>query len=137
MEQVRNFLLGEGPAILKSPIQNVFIQNDFHFWNIQIEKRDGRWKISGLFDFEFALRGDARLDLAWTGHAHEAYLPIFNDRFSFSAGYGGDLDPLPAEVKKLYTVYREVLAVHFFIERKKMEQFPRHLNTLEGLFLKN
>lgn len=130
MSRVRTCLLEDGPAILKNPIQPVFLQNDFHSWNIQVERRDGRWEISGLFDFEFALRGDARLDLVWTA---EAFLPISYDRASFSAGYGEDLDCLPIEIRRLYMAYRELLAVHF---RRSMERFPRHLNSLVELLSK-
>jgi len=134
IDRVRDCLMCDGHAILRDPIPSIFLHYDFTVWNIQVEKRDGRWEISGLFDFESAIRGDVRMDLVWTEHIHKVHMPIAIDRESFSTGYGENIDSLPLEIRKLYSIYRQTNRICTLSEFGNKAEVAKQLTVLDGLF---
>lgn len=49
--------------LLPTNCRAVFLHGDVHFGNLHLQKRDGRWRISGLFDFADSLCGFYEFDL--------------------------------------------------------------------------
>lgn len=133
MEEARRVFFHDGPDLLNEPVQPAFCHIDSHVWNVHVAQRGQRWEISGLFDFEYALMGDPRLDLAWTEYIHEIYLPAAVDRPSFSSGYGEDIDAIPIEVKRLYKAYAALSSIRFSNSRGETEGVERHRKGLEGI----
>ena len=72
--QVNDKVLAEIPnylsqhlKLLTEKTEEVFLHGDVHFGNLRCEKRNGKWRISGLFDFADSLRGFHEYDFLAVG----------------------------------------------------------------------
>lgn len=72
--QVNEKVLAEIPDYLKENLQllnektnEVFLHGDVHFGNLRCEKQNGKWRISGLFDFADSLKGFHEYDFIAVG----------------------------------------------------------------------
>ena len=53
--------------LLPANFKQVFLHGDVHFGNLRFKQRNGRWQISGLFDFADSLRGFHEYDFLAIG----------------------------------------------------------------------
>lgn len=59
--------LDENLKLLPSRIEPVFLHGDVHFGNLRLQKNQGKWEISGLFDFGDSLKGSPEYDFLAVG----------------------------------------------------------------------
>lgn len=67
--QVNDKVLNEIPKYLEENLHllnekrdEVFLHGDVHFGNLRCQEKNGRWEISGLFDFADSLKGSCEYD---------------------------------------------------------------------------
>lgn len=72
--QVNEKVLQEIPSYLEENLHllnkkrnEVFLHGDVHFGNLRCEKQNGRWRISGVFDFADSLKGSNEYDFVAVG----------------------------------------------------------------------
>ncbi|MGI9054364.1 MAG: phosphotransferase [Pyrinomonadaceae bacterium] len=72
--QVNEKVLAEIPKYLEENLhllnekpEEVFLHGDVHFGNLRLQKQNGKWKISGLFDFADSLKGSNEYDFLAVG----------------------------------------------------------------------
>lgn len=56
-------VIGAAQSALASPFQPCFVMNDYNPGNVLVERRQGRWHVSGLFDLMEYYVGDGEADL--------------------------------------------------------------------------
>lgn len=59
--------LDENLHLLPANFETVFLHGDVHFGNLRLLKTDGKWEISGLFDFGDSLKGFREYDFLAVG----------------------------------------------------------------------
>lgn len=66
LEQIRPFLSSAAP-LYPPDFRPAIVSGDVHDYHLLVEERGGRWKLTGLFDFDDARLGFEEYDLATPG----------------------------------------------------------------------
>jgi aminoglycoside phosphotransferase len=66
LAQISNYL-EENLKLLTDDFTEVFLHGDVHFGNLRLLKQNGKWQISGLFDFADSLKGFREYDFLAVG----------------------------------------------------------------------
>jgi Ser/Thr protein kinase RdoA (MazF antagonist) len=117
-------------AEVPDTIAPVFLHGDFHYDNLLFEPAQGRWRISGLFDLEWAWAGEAAFDLL---HLEEAFALYPEDEPPFREGY--EIPCLPSERLRVYRVLHALRVLHAALSHRPdplWDLLARH-----GVILKN
>ena len=82
--------------------QAALCHDDLNPANVMVEKRDRRWALTGIIDFENARAADPLMDIAKAGYYLFSSISERLPRSAFLDGYGG----LPDHAEELVRVYR-------------------------------
>ena len=66
LAEIPNYLT-ENLILLNNETSEVFLHGDVHFGNLRLMKQNGKWQISGLFDFADSLKGSREYDFLAVG----------------------------------------------------------------------
>jgi hygromycin-B 7''-O-kinase len=66
LAEIPNYL-SENLKLLDENSEEVFLHGDVHFGNLRFQKQNGKWQISGLFDFADSLTGSREYDFLAVG----------------------------------------------------------------------
>jgi hygromycin-B 7''-O-kinase len=86
LTQIPDFLAGIG-SLAPAP-RRAIVTGDVHDGHLTASDRSGRWRLTGLFDFDDAQVGDPEFDLAATGLIVLAGRPALLRTFLSAYGYG-------------------------------------------------
>ena len=82
--------------------QAVLCHDDLNPANIMVERLEGRWRLTGIIDFENARAADPLMDIAKAGYYLFSSMSETLPRSAFLAGYGR----LPDRAQELIRIYR-------------------------------
>lgn len=109
------FVIRDSEEALKLMGSPVLVLHDYKEANLTVEKKDGGWSVSGVFDLMKALFGDGELDLVrqLAAYMEEADLSLAE---SYLSGYQKDIKLRSAENERLrvYMLYDRMVLWEYF-----------------------
>jgi hygromycin-B 7''-O-kinase len=124
--------LEENLKLLPETSANVFLHGDVHFGNLRLMQTNGRWKISGLFDFADSLKGSREYEFVAVGVLMIQGQKEIQREFFLSYGYKeSDLDESFRRRLMLLTILYECSDLRKYALRLKPEATNFTLDELE------
>ncbi|MGC2236986.1 MAG: phosphotransferase [Pyrinomonadaceae bacterium] len=126
------FYLEENLKLLPKSGANVFLHGDVHFGNLRFMQANGRWKISGLFDFADSLKGFHEYEFVAVGVLMIQGQKEIQREFFLSYGYKeNELDEAFRRRLMLLTILYECSDLRKYALRLKPEAINYTLDELE------
>jgi hygromycin-B 7''-O-kinase len=126
------FYLEENLNLLPETGANVFLHGDVHFGNLRLMQTNGRWKISGLFDFADSLKGFNEYEFVAVGVLMIQGQTEIQREFFLSYGYKeNELDEAFRRRLMLLTILYECSDLRKYALRLKREAINFTLDELE------
>ncbi len=118
--------------LLPEDLSKVFLHSDVHFGNLRLQKTNGKWRISGLFDFADSLCGFHEFDfLAITVLMIQGQREIQREFFKAYGYSENELDETLRKRLMLLTVLYECSDLRRYALRLKPEAVNFSLDELE------
>lgn len=118
--------------LLPEASADVFLHGDVHFGNLRVNQTNGRWKISGLFDFADSLKGFREYEFVAAGVLMIQGQGAIQREFFLSYGYKeNDLDEAFRRRLMLLTILYECSNLRKYALRLKPEAINFTLEELE------
>jgi aminoglycoside phosphotransferase (APT) family kinase protein len=111
-DRVREFIWRWAPAMDPLGEERRLVHSDFGFPNLLVDRVDGRWRVSGVIDWEFAFSGPPLVDVGHMMRYERRGRPLVEPWFSegFLAGGG----TLPADWRDLSRAVDLMALCEFF-----------------------
>jgi hygromycin-B 7''-O-kinase len=126
------FYLEENLSLLPQSFAPVFLHGDVHFGNLRFVKTNGKWRVSGLFDFADSLKGFYEYEFVAVGVLMIQGQSEIQREFLLSYGYKeNDLDEILRRRLMLLTILYECSNLRKYALRLTPEAINYTLDELE------
>jgi hygromycin-B 7''-O-kinase len=131
LAQIPRFL-DENLRLLPADFQPSFLHGDVHFGNLRFKQKDGKWRISGLFDFADSLKGFHEYDFIAVGVLMIQGQGALQREFFRAFGYADtEIDETMRRRMMLLTMFYEWSDLRRYAIRLRSEAVDYSLGELE------
>jgi aminoglycoside phosphotransferase (APT) family kinase protein len=127
-EQVRQFIWTWAPEMALLDAERRLVHSDFGGPNLLVDQVDGRWRVSGVIDWEFAFSGPPIVDVGHMMRYERRGRPLVEPWFSEGFLTGGGT--LPADWRDLARAVDLMALVEFFTRPELPESMVPELVEL-------